>query len=274
MMRTLFRTTDGYFLRDGMRTLALGQLQAIELADAIENANVDADTPISGSTLPPVDPQSYMLVGLNYPEHALEGGMPIPDQPVMNPAQAKDSAVPSGSLIARPADTPNFMDYEVEVGIVIGRNCADADEETASQAILGLVPILDLSLRDVLFRAILAMREKREGPAMADAKVFTASKPFGPEMLLWNESMAQGIDLPLSLEINGRVRQASTMAKMIFPPAQLVAAASKLTTLKAGDVICSGTPAGVGYVHGRFLEEGDELVARLGELQPLKVTIS
>ncbi len=272
MMRTLTRTTDGYFLRDGARTMALGHLSAAQLADAAAAGGKDAI--VSGDPLPPTDPGQYMLVGLNYADHAAEGGAPVPDEPIMNAAPVKDSAVPSGSTIARPAHAPDFLDYEIEVAIVIGRDIENGDEAEASKAILGLVPILDLSLRDVLFKAIVAMREKREGPAVIDAKVFTGSKPFGPEMLLWDDSMAAGLDLPLTLTINGKTRQSSTTANMIFSPTRLVAAGSKMTAFKAGDVICSGTPAGVGYVHGRFLGAGDTVVARLGQLRPLEVTIS
>lgn len=272
MMRTLLRTTDGYFVKGDTGFQAIGDLAAADLADATSKGGSPAV--ISGETKSPVDPEHFILVGLNYPAHAEESGMKIPNEPVMNASPAKDSNAASGSTVHRPEATPDYMDYEVEMAIIIGKSCENVDEIDASNAILGVTPLLDLSLRDVLFRAILAMREKREGPTMAQAKVFKDSKPLGPEVLLWDDAMREGLDMSLSIEINGKKRQKAQIAEMIFSPTKLVAAASKLKKLEAGDVICSGTPAGVGYIHGRFLEAGDEVIARLGDLEPLKITIA
>ncbi len=277
MRAKLYRTTDGYFVKKDGQTFALGHVAPADLMDAI--AKADKQGEITGQAKHPVDPDQYLLVGMNYPAHAAETGAPILDEPVMNPAPARDSAVSSGTVVTRPADTPDFVDYEVEVAIIIGKDCEDVDEEEAAKSILGVVPVMDLSLRDVLFRAIMSMRGMGPAngglpPELINAKVFSQSKPFGSEVLLWDEGMAKDFDLEISIEINGKRRQHASTKEMIFSPAKLVSAGSQLTKLKAGDIICSGTPAGVGYVHGRFLNEGDTVVARLGDLEPVTITIA
>jgi 2-keto-4-pentenoate hydratase/2-oxohepta-3-ene-1,7-dioic acid hydratase in catechol pathway len=271
-MRRLLRTTSGVFLREGAKVLALGNIKDSELLEAVSAAQDFAEGAVDGDPVAPVTPAKLMLVGVNYQSHADEFGMAAPNEPLIGDSSGTAVVAP-GSTVSPPAHHPNFMDYEAEMGIVIGRACENVSEAEASEYVLGVTPVIDLSLRDLLFKAIIAMRAQKEGPALAEAKTFPGSKPLGPEILLTSGVNLDSLDMPLTMRVNGELKQSGNVAEMIFKIPRLVSEASKKGPLAPGDVISSGTPAGVGMVDGNFLRPGDTLEVRLGSLAPLTITI-
>lgn len=272
MMRRLIRTTDGSFVREGEATYALGQIASADLMDAVHSARLTTRAPITGQLLAPVAATQLLLVGINYASHAEEVGMALPDEPMLG-LSSGDAVVAQGATIVRPAANPDFMDYEGEIGVVIGKACHKISEEDAAGHVLGVTACIDLGLRDVLIKAIMAMRAGKDGPSLSDAKTFPGAKPLGPELLLTDGADLMALDLALTTHVNGERRQSANARDMIFSIPRLVAAASALVPLEPGDVISTGTPAGIGMVEGLFLEAGDVVTVTLGSLDPLSVTI-
>ena len=271
MSRYLLRTTDGSFLRDGESIYVLGDVLADGLFDAIAAKGVPGA--VTGDTIAPVSPSQIVIVGLNYESHGDEVGMPKPEAPMMA-AISGEFYTHQGAVVTRPAEYPDFLDYEGEIGIVIGKDCANVSVDDALGYVLGLTACIDLGQRDQQFRAFMAMRSGKLGPGMTDAKAFPGSKPLGPEIILLDGSDPSTLDLALTTHVNGELRQTGHISEMVFDVARLVADASHLVSLKAGDVISSGTPAGIGLTKGIFLEPGDEVAVKLGPLAPLTITVA
>ncbi len=196
--------------------------------------------------LAPVAPAKVIGIGLNYRDHAEESGLGLPDVPAVfamwSSALAGDGAtivVPSGET--RP-------DYEGEVALVLGRTVKDASLEDAATAIGGYAPFNDVSGR----------RAQLETPL----RQFTLGKSFDTFAPLGAIAPAAGVDLGalgIRTTVSGEVMQESSTRNLIFGPAELVAYCSMGTTLEAGTVIATGTPAGVGDARTppRYLEDGD-----------------
>jgi 2-keto-4-pentenoate hydratase/2-oxohepta-3-ene-1,7-dioic acid hydratase in catechol pathway len=273
MMRRLIRTTDGSFVREGGATYALGQIGNADLMEAVDPARLITPAPISGDLLAPVAVRQLVLVGINYASHAEEVGMAIPDEPILG-ISSGDAVVTQGATVARPSANPDFMDYEGEIGVVIGKACHKISEAEAAAYVLGVTACIDLSLRDVLIKAIMAMRAGKEGPNLSDAKTFPGAKPLGPELLLTDGADLTALDLVLTTHVNGKQRQSANARDMIFSIPRLVAAASALVPLEPGDIISTGTPAGIGMAEGLFLESGDVVSVTLGPLEPLSITVA
>jgi 2-keto-4-pentenoate hydratase/2-oxohepta-3-ene-1,7-dioic acid hydratase in catechol pathway len=273
MMRRLIRTTDGSFVRDGDATYALGHIGNADLVAAVQSAKLTKQAPITGDLLAPVAPTQLVLVGINYASHAAEVGMAIPDEPILG-LSSGDAVVAQGATVAPPSDSPKFLDFEGEIAVVIGKACHKISESEAAAHVFGVTACIDLSLRDVLFKAIMAMRSGKDGPSLASAKTFPGAKPLGPELLLTDGADLTTLDLALTTHVNGKQRQLANARDMIFSIPRLVAAASALVPLEPGDVISTGTPAGIGMSVGLFLEPGDVVSVTLGSLDPLTVTIA
>jgi 2-keto-4-pentenoate hydratase/2-oxohepta-3-ene-1,7-dioic acid hydratase in catechol pathway len=271
MSRYLLRTTAGTFLRDGDVTYPLGDVLGEGLVDAI--ATKGAPSAVTGDLIAPVSPTQIFIVGLNYKSHGDEVGMAKPEAPMMAPISG-EFATHQGAVVGRPAEHPDFLDYEGEIGIVIGKDCANVKAEDALDYVLGLTACIDLGQRDQQFRAFMAMRSGKPGPSMTDAKAFPGSKPIGPEIILLDGVDPNSMDLTLTTHVNGELRQTGHISEMVFDVARLVADASHLVPLKAGDVISSGTPAGIGLTQGIFLQKGDQVAVKLGPLAPLIITIA
>jgi 2-keto-4-pentenoate hydratase/2-oxohepta-3-ene-1,7-dioic acid hydratase in catechol pathway len=187
--------------------------------------------------LAPVTPSKIVAIGLNYRDHAEERGKAIPDEPLifLKPTTA---LIGPGSAIRRPAGAGR-IDHEAELGIVIARTAHDlASAEEAAGYLLGAVCANDITARELQAKDVQFTR----------AKGFDTFCPVGP-------CLATGLDLGrlrVTGRVNGTVRQQSTTEKLIFPPAHLVWFVSRVMTLLPGDMICTGTPAGIGP-----LEAGD-----------------
>jgi 2-keto-4-pentenoate hydratase/2-oxohepta-3-ene-1,7-dioic acid hydratase in catechol pathway len=272
-MRTLLRTTDGYFLRDGADIYLLGDIAADQLMDVLSTNNHGEPVAITGDLLAPAIPGQIFLVGINYPSHAEEVGMDIPNEPIIGLANGSAVVAP-GSVVTLPAAASDFVDYEGELAVVVGRPLHNASEEEAAKAVLGYTACIDLSLRDVLIKAIMAMRNGDESPTLASAKDFPGAKPLGPELILLGGQDPSSLDVQLLTHVNGEQRQAARTSEMIFSIPRLLANASAIAPIKPGDVISTGTPAGIGMPEGIFLKPGDKVSVTVGALTSLEITVT
>jgi 2-keto-4-pentenoate hydratase/2-oxohepta-3-ene-1,7-dioic acid hydratase in catechol pathway len=176
----------------------------------------------------------FICIGLNYSDHAAESGQPIPSEPIVFFKATSAIAGPDDDL-ALPRGS-HKVDWEVELGIVIGHHVAYADEAAARGAIAGYCVINDLSER--------AWQLERGGQ-WVKGKSADGFGPMGP-WLVTADGVPDPANLRLWLEVDGHRYQDSTTAKMVFKPAFLVSYLSQFMSLQPGDVISTGTPPGVG----------------------------
>ena len=189
-------------------------------------------------------------IGLNYRAHALEAKMPIPAEPVVF-MKATTCITGAGDPIIKPVDSTK-LDWEVELGIVIGREARHVDTAMALDHVAGYCVFHDVSER--------AFQLERGGQ-WDKGKGCDSFGPIGP-WLVTRDEVPDPQALRLWLDVNGERMQDSSTADMIFSCAEIVSYVSRFMTLLPGDVICTGTPQGVGMGRGRFLQVGDRI--RLG----------
>jgi acylpyruvate hydrolase len=179
-----------------------------------------------------------VCVGRNYTAHIIELGNEIPEKPLlfMKPASA---VIYSGDNIKYPSFSQE-MHHEVELVLLIGKELKNADENEAGKAIAGYAVGLDMTLRDIQNEL------KKKGHPWTIAKCFDTSAVLSDFVLVKEYDLTLGEEI--SLSINGEIRQQEKLSQMIFSPAQLVQYISTIMKLERGDLIFTGTPAGVGKV--------------------------
>lgn len=231
-VRGLLAALDAGGLRD------LGERAAASpAAERIALAGVSLRAPV-------LDPQKIICIGLNYRDHAEETGQEIPQAPMWF-AKFANSLIGSGQDIVLPAAHPRRADYEAELALVIGRPAHRVSQEQALSYVAGAMPFNDVSARDL----------QMQNPLWTSGKAIDTFAPCGPALVTLEE-----IDdlraLTLRTRIDGEVVQEGTTANLIFGPAELVAWLSRTMTLLPGDVIATGTPAGVGASRRSYLQPG------------------
>jgi 2-keto-4-pentenoate hydratase/2-oxohepta-3-ene-1,7-dioic acid hydratase in catechol pathway len=192
-------------------------------------------------------PRRILCFGVNYVEHALEGGRPPTKWPEVFVRGADSVTAPYGDLV-RPKLTSRF-DFEGELGLVVGRGGRYISAEDALEAILGYTIVMDGTAREW----------QRASTQWTPGKNFDGTMPIGPEVVTTDELDAS--DLQLTTSLNGEVMQSASTAQMIFNIPRCVEYVSSFTTLRPGDVIATGTPGGVGFARTPpvWLEPGDLL---------------
>jgi acylpyruvate hydrolase len=208
-------------------------------------------------TAPVPDAEKLICVGLNYRDHAEETGQEIPSSPMWF-AKFANSLIGSGSEIVLPGAASEYVDYEAELALVIGREARNVGVEDALSYVAGAMPFNDVSARDL----------QMQNPLWTSGKAIDTFAPCGPALVTLDEVGDLG-NLTLRTRIDGEVLQEGTTSNLIFGPAELVSWLSRTITLRPGDIIATGTPAGVGAAKGRFLRAGDVVeveVERLGTL--------
>ena len=195
--------------------------------------------------------------GLNYRDHAAEMGNPLPDHPLLF---AKAPTAISGAqdeLMLPPSSWSSEIDYEVELGVVIGHLCHEVSVPDALAYVAGYTIVNDVTARDI----------QREEGQWFRAKSYDGFCPLGPYLLTADE-LLDPQELSISTRVNDELRQHSTTANMIFSVAEIVSFASHSMTLLPGDIIATGTPAGIGA--GRkppvYLHAGDVIEMEIAEL--------
>jgi len=189
--------------------------------------------------LPPAAPTKILCVGRNYPAHAAEHGAEVPAEPFLFFKPPSALIGPNASIVLPPQS--ERVEYEAELAVVIGRRCRWVQAEEAWAYVLGVTCANDVTARDL---------QRRDGQ-WTRAKGFDTFCPVGPWVVVGvsEEEMA---DRAVICRVNGEVRQHGRTSQMVFSPAALIAYASSVMTLEPGDLILTGTPAGVGPLH-----EGD-----------------
>ena len=192
-----------------------------------------------------------VAAGSNYLDHTKEMGSPRPEAPVLF-LKPSTSIVHEGEPIVFPR-VGKVLHHEVELGLVIGSECRDVPAERVSEHVVGYLLALDLTLRDLQSDA------KKLGLPWSTAKGFDCACPVSEALPI--EQLTDLRALDLGLDVNGEKRQRGNTRDMLWGPEELVALASRFFTLERGDVILTGTPAGVGP-----LERCDSVEAWLGNL--------
>ncbi|ELT9606486.1 TPA: fumarylacetoacetate hydrolase family protein [Raoultella planticola] len=195
------------------------------------------------------DPQKFLGIGMNYRQHAEEArraGIAIPSSQMWFNKQVSCISGPFDPVV-KPRISEQ-MDYEIELGVVIGRRCRHVCAGDAPAVIAGYLIVNDLSARDWL----------KKSPTFTLGKSFDTHGPLGPWLTTCDE-IADPLALQMTLTVNGEQRQHASTGDMIYNIYQQIEYLSSVMTLEPGDVLATGTPSGIGAPTGRFLQPGDLL---------------
>jgi 2-keto-4-pentenoate hydratase/2-oxohepta-3-ene-1,7-dioic acid hydratase in catechol pathway len=234
--------------------LAAGPLDAAEAGDEIHDAEL----------LPPIHrPGKVICIGLNYRAHAEEGGREAPETPAFF-AKFATSLRPDGATVELP-HWSSKVDYEAEVAFVIGDPCKEVPASEALEHVVGYTLLNDLSARDYQFKT----------PQWMPGKTFDGSAPLGPALVTKDEAGPHDA-IGIALDLNGERMQESSTADLVHSIPALVEYLSMLMTLEPGDVVATGTPAGVGSLRDPkvWLKPGDEVVVSSPQLGELRTTLA
>jgi 2-keto-4-pentenoate hydratase/2-oxohepta-3-ene-1,7-dioic acid hydratase in catechol pathway len=225
----------------------------------------DEGVPVEGvDLLPPIPrPSKIVCIGLNYRSHAEEQGIEAPETPTFF-AKFANALTPPGAVVALPPWSSK-VDYEAEVAFVIGDRAKDVSEADAMEHVAGYMLFNDLSARDYQFKT----------PQWMPGKVFDGSAPCGPALVTRDEAGPHDA-IEIELRLNGEVMQSASTADLVHSVPQLVAYLSQLMTLEPGDVVATGTPAGVGSLRDPrvWLGDGDEITISSPQLGVLETKIA
>lgn len=204
-------------------------------------------------------PSKIVCVGLNYIDHASEVAMTLPKRPLLF-AKWANAIIGDGEEIVIPKGISN-VDYEAELGVVIGRRARDVRVEDAFDFVAAYTCINDVSARE----------EQLADQQWTRAKSFDTFCPIGPRAVAARE-VGDPNSLRITCRLNGEIVQDATTADMIFGVAELIAYISRGISLEPGDVIATGTPPGValGRPDGRYLTDGDTVVVEIEKIGALQ----
>lgn len=213
--------------------------------------------------LPPIpNPNKIICLAFNYVDHAKEQGLEAPEDPaiVIKPRTALNS---TNSEIVCP-DFVTQLDYEVELALIIGKNCKNISVEDANDAIFGFMVFNDVSARDIQFK------DKQ----FTRGKSFDSFAPCGP-WITTKDEINDPQNLKMTTKINGELRQNSSSSNMFIKIPEIISKISKVMTLEKGDIISTGTPAGVmlNKPNAVFLKDGDKVEMEIESLGVLNNTI-
>lgn len=229
---------------------------AQRLFEASEQQFLSLDAIEVGAPVP--DPDKIICLGLNYADHAAESNMALPKHPILFPKYRNSLVGPHDAIVL-----PHFstqIDYEGELALVIGQTCKDVTEQDALQYVAGYTIMDDVSARDWQFHTQQWM----------PGKAIDTFAPMGPGIVPATE-IPNPQALKVFTRVNGQVLQDGTTEQMIFTVAQSIAYISTVMTLVPGDIISTGTPAGVGQARKPqiFLHAGDVVeveIERIGKI--------
>lgn len=268
-------TTLGQSLPSSLRGILEGGPAALEgvraVADAAARGDVTgyprADVHLTAA-LP--NPPTVYLLAANYQSHIVEAGSAPVDKTRITPRvfiKPGSSVIGTGDPIEIPLDS-DTVDYELEITAVIGTGGKHIPEATAADHVAGYVVFNDVSARDL---TIAEGRLERNGDWFFDwllGKWCDSFAVVGP-ILGTRDEIPDPNALEMSLWVNGELRQHSSAGEMIFSIPEAIAFLSRFVTLRPGDLVCMGTPGGVGHAISTFLQPGDEVVAEIEGLGKL-----
>ena len=280
-----FFTTD----RGIARQTPDGALDILDLAAADLGAQLATDPDLAAASgavaLETVEPSSVRIlapvlrppkilgIGINYTSHVAEArdmlartGTEVPDVPIFFLAPGSAVAGPADPIVL-PAVAPDAVDYEIELAVVIGRPGKNIDEADAMRHVAGYTIANDVSARDV-------QRQAMTSPLfeLSHAKGMDSFKPLGPALVTPDE-FADPLDIGLVTTVNGEIRQNARTLELIHSVASCIARISEFMTLESGDVICTGSPAGIGAPQGKFLRAGDVIEMTIDGIGTLRTDV-
>jgi 5-carboxymethyl-2-hydroxymuconate isomerase len=210
---------------------------------------------------PVLVPSKIICAGLNYRKHAAEGGEEVPSRPILF-AKFGNTIIGCGQAIVHPLITES-LDYEGELGVVIGRRISSVEVADAGAAIAGYVVANDVSARDI--------QESDPAGQWLRGKSLDTFAPLGP-LFVTADAVSDWRELEIRTWVNGELRQSELCGDMVFGVEELVSFASQDLTLEPGDLILTGTPSGVGYSFDppRWLRPGDTVEVEISGLGRLR----
>ncbi|MDB5456302.1 MAG: 2-hydroxyhepta-2,4-diene,7-dioate isomerase [Caulobacter sp.] len=244
---SLVADIDGPLLASGFKALKGVDIEALPLVDA----GARMAEPVAGVG-------KFICIGLNYRDHALESGMPIPEEPILFMKATSSIIGPNDDVVLPPKSTKS--DWEVELGVVIGKTARYTPLEQALDHVAGLCVVNDLSEREY---------QLERGGQWDKGKGCDTFGPFGPWLVTLDE-VADINALGLWLDVNGKRMQTGNTSSLIFDVPFIVHYVSQFMSLQPGDIISTGTPPGVGLgmKPPLFLKKGDVMtlgIEGLGE---------
>jgi len=214
--------------------------------------------PLAGIKLrsPLPNPGKFVCLGLNYADHAKEGGHAVPDYPSLF-LRATSSLIGPGDPMIVPKCSER-LDYEAELVIVIGEKCRHVKEEDALDVIFGFTAFNDGSIRDY----------QRRTAQWTAGKNFDGTGSLGPWIVTRDELPAGAKGLAIRSRLNGRIMQESNTEHMLFSVPKTIAILSEIMTLEPGDLIATGTPNGVGHARTPpvWMRPGDEITVEIEQI--------
>src|SRR4051794_11709013 len=253
----------GVLTADGVCDAGYGGVGALLRAGGVEAAREVHSRPLpldEVRLLPPVpDPEKIVCIGLNYRSHAEEAGLDPPETPTFF-AKFRNALAAPGAEVPMPAYSEK-VDYEAEVAFVIGRRAKDVSRADALDHVAGYTLLNDLSARDWQFKT----------PQWQPGKIFDGAAPCGPALVTRDEAGPPDA-IEISLTLNGETMQSPSTADLIHSIPKLVEHLSMLMTLEPGDIVATGTPAGVGSTRQPrvWLAPGDEIAIESPQLGRLE----
>ena len=246
------------FLNGGTESQAVAEKA---LADPPSEAVLERDTVQLAAPIP--RPGKIICIGLNYGDHAAESNQPVPEYPTVF-AKYANCIIGPGESIVIPQVTEQ-VDYEGELAVIIGRRARDVAEHDALDYVAGYAPFNDVSARDYQHRT----------SQWTIGKTFDTFGPLGPALVTADE-VADPHNLDLRVTVGDEVLQSSNTRHLIFNVPQLIAYLSAVMTLEPGDVIATGTPAGVGgaRVPQRWLQPGEVVRVEISGLGMLENAVA
>jgi len=226
------------------------------------NAPASARAPLASlePALPIARPPKFICVGLNYLEHAKEGGHAPPTYPSFFPRWS-NSLVPAGAPVIRPKASTH-LDYECELTIVVGKGGRHIPEASALDHVFGYTIFNDVSVRDF----------QRKTSQWLPGKNFDGTGPIGPFVVTADALPPGASGLDIMTRVNGETMQSSNTSDMIFPVANIIATLSAFMTLEVGDLIATGTPSGVAHARKppAWMKAGDTVEVEIEKIGILR----
>lgn len=273
-MRIVSYRADGDIrlgVRDGQTLLAAGPFPKTSaefgrMAEAVAAGGLGTEGPVAPGwqpALPMVVDARVICIGLNYAEHAREGGREPPEYPAFF-FRVDSSMAANGSVVPHPV-VCDQLDWECELLAVIGKGGRMIPEDRALEHVFGYGLFNDISVRAY----------QRKGGQWTPGKNFDATGITGEEIVTADELPPGATGLGIRSILNGQVMQSANTDMMIFPVARAVSLISEFMTLRPGDLIATGTPSGVGHARTPpvWMRPGDEIVVEVDQIGAIRATI-
>jgi 2-keto-4-pentenoate hydratase/2-oxohepta-3-ene-1,7-dioic acid hydratase in catechol pathway len=249
-----------------------------KLAEIAHSAEPSLPTDSFSIMAPIPRPGKIIALAGNYSEHIKEAGLSLglTDSP-RNTTVPRPFIMPTTAVIGTDQEIPwpvysRTIDYELELGVIIGKKAKYVKPEDALNYVAGYTVVNDVSARSVTFVKNRAKRPWDEFYDWLNGKWADGFCPMGPYMLTADE-IGDVQNLDMTLTVNGEVRQQANTSQMIYPVADIVSFLSHIMTLEPGDCIATGTPSGVAMATGNFLKAGDRIEATIEKLGTLVNTL-